>query len=53
MICGLCQKNQIKAFDENEKKKEMKEKLKEETLKDVKEGKKPHYVNKCKLIQIS
>jgi hypothetical protein len=41
-------KNQIQAYDENERKKEMKEKLRENTKKDVTEGKKPHYVNKSK-----
>jgi hypothetical protein len=42
-------KQQLKAHKENEKKDEMKEKIKKETLKDAKEGKKPHFINKSEL----
>ncbi len=41
-------KQQIKSFEESEKKEESKLKLKSLATQEAKEGKRPHFINKCK-----
>ena len=44
----FCQKQQIKSFEESEKKEEAKQVFKSQANQDAKEGKRPHFINKCK-----
>jgi hypothetical protein len=45
-------KQQIKSFEESEKKEVVKEKIKKQAMTDAKEGKRPHFVNKSNKIYI-
>ena len=40
-------KQQLKANEEIDKKESLKEKYKIQVMKDAKEGRKPHFINKC------
>ena len=41
-------KQQIKSFEESEKKEDAKQMYKVQAKQDAQEGKRPHFVNKCK-----
>ncbi len=41
-------KQQIKSYNESEKKKEFEESVKKKAMQEAKQGKRPHFINKCK-----
>jgi len=49
LTLNIKKKQQIKSFEESEKKEESKQRLKSLATQDAKEGKRPHFINKSKL----